>query len=61
MKTYCLRQLMYFRFHEDQHLIRGTSRVVQERHLLFRKMFNFLFLPLVCVLGSRQRGKGELY
>lgn len=33
----------------------------REMSLLFRKMANFLFLPLVWVLGSRRRGKGELY
>lgn len=30
MKKYCLKQLMYFRFHEDQLLIGGTIRVVRE-------------------------------
>lgn len=53
MKTYCLKQLMYFRFHEDQRLIRGTSQVVRETSLLFRKKLNFLFLPLVCVFWDQ--------
>lgn len=59
MKTYCLKQSMYFRFHEDQRWIGGTGWAVQERHPLIRKMFNFLFLLLVCFLGSRRRGKAN--
>lgn len=54
MKKYCLKQLMYFRFHEDQLLIAGTIGST-ERHLLIRIFFLSFFLW--CVLWDQ--GKEE--
>lgn len=60
MKKYCLKQLMYFRFHEDQLLDRENhSSGSTERHPLIRKhfFFFFFFFFLWCVFWDQ--GKEE--
>lgn len=60
MKKYCLKQLMYFRFHEDQLLDRENhSSGSTERHPLIRKLFFllFFFFFLWCVFWDQ--GKEE--
>lgn len=48
MKKYCLKQLMYFRFHEDQLLIAGTIRLVPQKDIYSLEFFFFLSSFGVC-------------
>lgn len=48
MKKYCLKQLMYFRFHEDQLLIAGTIRLVPQKDVYSLEIFFFLSSFGVC-------------